>query len=77
MWVAPEARGLGAGRALLQSALDWARRAGMRHVRLGVTAADSPAMRLYRAQGFLPAGPLEPLREGSPLMAQAMALELG
>lgn len=77
MWVAPEARGLGAGQALLQAALAWARQAGMRHVRLGVTAADSPAMRLYLAQGFVPAGPLAPLREGSPLMAQAMVLKLG
>ncbi|MCT9811914.1 GNAT family N-acetyltransferase [Acidovorax sp. Be4] len=77
MWVAPEARGLGAGQALLQAALAWARQTGMRHVRLGVTAADSPAMRLYRSQGFVPAGPLAPLREDSPLMAQAMALKLG
>lgn len=76
MWVAPEVRGLGAGHALLQAALAWARQTGMRQVRLGVTAADSPATRLYRAQGFVPAGPLEPLREGSPLMAQAMALKL-
>ena len=41
----------------------------------GVTAANRPAMRLYLAHGFRPVGTLEPLREGSELMAQAMELE--
>lgn len=76
MWVAPEARGQGAGHALLKAALDWARKKGCRQVHLGVTAADSPALRLYQRHGFRAIGPLEPLREGSPLMAQAMVLGL-
>ncbi len=76
MWVAPGSRAKGAGQALLRAALDWARGAGVQRVRLGVTAADSPAMRLYQRHGFRAAGPLEPLRAGSPLMAQAMVLEL-
>ena len=41
----------------------------------GVTAANRAAMRLYLAHGFRPVGTLEPLREGSELMAQAMELE--
>jgi GNAT superfamily N-acetyltransferase len=41
MWVAPTARGLGAGRALLGQALAWAKSRGAQRVRLGVTVADS------------------------------------
>ena len=75
MWVTPEARGRGAGRALLEAAVDWARKKGCRELHLGVTAADSPALRLYQSHGFRALGPLQPLREGSPLMVQAMVLE--
>ncbi|MBV7420360.1 GNAT family N-acetyltransferase [Comamonas sp. CMM03] len=74
MWVAPTARGLGAGRALLSQALAWAKSRGTQRVRLGVTVADSPAMQLYRSHGFAPVGEPEPLRAGSALMAQAMEL---
>lgn len=76
MWVASGSRAKGAGQALLEAALEWARGAGTQRVRLGVTAADSPAMRLYQRHGFRPAGPLEPLRKGAALMAQAMELPL-
>lgn len=75
MWVDPAARGRGAGQALLAQAVAWAWQMGMRRVRLGVTAADSPAMRLYLAHGFLAEGDLQPLREGSGLQVQAMALD--
>ena len=77
MWVDPAVRGLGVGRSLLTEALAWARRNGARHVQLGVTVADSPALKFYRSQGFLSVGKAEPLREGSGLMAQTMVLELG
>jgi len=76
MWVNPAFRGLGAGRALLKDALAWAKSEEVRCVRLGVTAADSPAMHLYKAHGFRPVGILEPLRENSSLMSQAMELDL-
>ena len=76
MWVAPGSRGRGAGRALLGEIAAWARGAGVRTLRLGVTVADSPAMRLYRSFGFRPEGPTEPLREGSTLMAQTLVLAL-
>ena len=72
MWVAPESRGRGAGGVLLKAALDWAASVGARRVRLGVTVGDSPATRLYAAHGFVGVGAPEPLREGSPLMAQTL-----
>lgn len=74
MWVDPASRGLGVGRSLLTHALAWTSSAGMRRVRLGVTAADSPARRLYESIGFRAAGELEALRVGSDLKVQAMAL---
>ncbi|MET4575871.1 GNAT family N-acetyltransferase [Ottowia thiooxydans] len=77
MWVDPASRGTGAGRALLGEAIAWAEAAGARRVCLGVTAADTPAMRLYLAFGFRSAGSAEPLREGSFLMVQPMSLTLG
>lgn len=77
MWVAPTARGLGAGRALLSQALAWAKNRGAQRVRLGVMVADSPAMHLYRSHGFAPMGQPEPLRAGAALMAQAMELNWG
>ena len=76
MWVAPEARGRGAGTELLEAAIAWASRAGASVVRLGVTVADSPAMRLYVRRGFGKVGEVEPLRLGSSISAQAMELRL-
>ncbi|WP_257214789.1 GNAT family N-acetyltransferase [Variovorax sp. 54] len=77
MWVAPASRGLGAGRALLKETLSWAESVGVNRVRLGVTAGDTPAIRLYTASGFRPDGALEPLREHANLMVQPMSLALG
>jgi GNAT superfamily N-acetyltransferase len=77
MWVDAASRGMGAGRALLEGAIDWAERVGARQINLGVTAAETPAMRLYLACGFRPAGELEPLRESSGLLVQPMSLVVG
>ncbi|WP_426808761.1 GNAT family N-acetyltransferase [Pseudomonas sp. WOUb67] len=77
MWVAPDVRGFGVGRALLERAVTWAMDQGAQRVRLGVTIADSPAMRLYKASGFYPVGIAEPLRDGSALVSQSMELILG
>lgn len=76
MWVAPDFRGRGVAAALLREIVAYARSAGVATLRLGVTVAESPAMRLYRAFGFEPVGAIEPLREGSTLMAQTMHLDL-
>lgn len=76
MWVAPAFRGLGAGRALIANAVEWAASAGAQQLRLGVTAEDSAAMRLYLTSGFRPVGPGEALRAGSDLLSQRMELRL-
>lgn len=76
MWVAPEARGLGVGKALLEAALAWCRGHGAKVVRLGVAEGDTPANRLYRRAGFVVVGEPEPIRPGSDRMAVNMRLEL-
>lgn len=76
VWVAPHARGVGAGAALLDAATAWSRGAGARSLRLGVTWTDSAAVRMYRRAGFEPVGPAEPLRPGSAIMSQPMRLTL-
>ena len=60
MWVAPEARGRGLGRALVESVIDWA---GGRRVQLDVTDDERArgAAALYRSLGFAPTGEREPL----------------
>jgi ribosomal protein S18 acetylase RimI-like enzyme len=52
MWVAPEARRQGLGRALLSHAEDWIRSCGGGIVQLHVTAAATEARRLYETAGF-------------------------
>jgi GNAT superfamily N-acetyltransferase len=76
MWVAPEARGRGVGSILLNSVIEWAGEAGAEQVVLRVTCGDSPAKRLYAGSGFAVAGDPGPLRDGSPILAQPMSLEL-
>jgi ribosomal protein S18 acetylase RimI-like enzyme len=76
MWVAPEARGLGIGRALLNQIISWAKNAGRRSVKLAVTTTNCAAFALYRSSGFEPYGNAEELRPGSALNVQPMILEL-
>jgi GNAT superfamily N-acetyltransferase len=76
MWVAPEHRGRGVAQALLTRGIEWARASGASAMELGVTVADSPAVRLYARLGFERVGDPEPLREGSALLAQRMRLGL-
>lgn len=57
MYAAPQVRGQGAGRQLLDAALRQARSwAGVEQVTLSVTAGNEAAVRLYRSAGFLEAG---------------------
>ena len=56
LWVAPEARGAGAGEALVEAVADWARRAGYPRVRLDVGDHNAPAIALYARCGFTPTG---------------------
>jgi GNAT superfamily N-acetyltransferase len=52
MWVAPEARRLGVGSALVDAVQDWGTSWGARRVVLWVLAANEPAMRFYDRIGF-------------------------
>ena len=77
VWVAPECRRHGAGKSLLDAAVDWARGIGARQIELDVTCGDTPAMRLYVRAGFKPIGVPSPLRTGSTVLKQSMRLALG
>jgi ribosomal protein S18 acetylase RimI-like enzyme len=56
MWVAPTARGRGAGDALLRAAVDRANAAGVSRVVLKVRVRNEHAARLYRRAGFVDVG---------------------
>jgi GNAT superfamily N-acetyltransferase len=61
MWVAPEARRRGVGRALVDAVVDWARSIGQRRVLLWVADANVGARDLYAAMAFEPTGETMPL----------------
>jgi GNAT superfamily N-acetyltransferase len=52
MWVAPEVRRLGVGRALVQAVADWGAEWGARRVVLWVTNVNDGAQRFYERIGF-------------------------
>ena len=61
MYVAPEARGRGVGRMLLEAAIDRARATpGVEQLLLAVNVSNAPARNLYLSLGFEPFG-REPL----------------
>jgi ribosomal protein S18 acetylase RimI-like enzyme len=71
LYVAPEHRAAGVGRALVVAALGFARElSGVTRVQLGVAETAGPALRLYRSLGFVSWG-TEPdaLRAGSTVAA--------
>jgi len=51
-------RGLGLGRALLDTAVDWARAVGIAKLTLGVFPSNARAIALYRSAGFVEEGVL-------------------
>jgi ribosomal protein S18 acetylase RimI-like enzyme len=53
MWVAPDGRRSGAGRALVDSVLEWARQIGAPSVGLWVMRGNDPAIALYERCGFV------------------------
>jgi ribosomal protein S18 acetylase RimI-like enzyme len=61
MWVAPEARGSGAGAALVEAVARWAANHGARVLRTAVTVGNDGAARLYERSGFRATGEREPL----------------
>ena len=76
MWVAPERRGQGVGRALLAAAIAWARGVGAQALVLDVTTGNREATHLYETAGFVPTGSEQPLRPGSELRSRSMRLSL-
>jgi len=52
LWVAPEARGHHAGRALVEAVCTWARKCGAARVELEVALTSHAAQALYRELGF-------------------------
>jgi ribosomal protein S18 acetylase RimI-like enzyme len=52
LYVVPERRGAGIGRAILEAALDAAREAGADHIDLGTSVDDTAARALYESAGF-------------------------
>jgi ribosomal protein S18 acetylase RimI-like enzyme len=61
MWVTPQARGSGAGGALVAAVVEWATARGARTLRTAVTVGNDPAARLYERAGFRDTGIREPL----------------
>ena len=76
MWVAPEARGQGLGRRLLEAVEGWAREAGYGLIGLGVTTTNLPAIRLYERSGYTDLGQRLPLRDDSDLEYALMGKRL-
>ncbi|TWU09355.1 Mycothiol acetyltransferase [Symmachiella macrocystis] len=76
VWVAPDRRGRGVGRLLLESVLVWAKGQRVGAVELSVTCGDTPARQLYDRSGFVPFGAPELIRPGAELLEQPMRLEL-
>jgi ribosomal protein S18 acetylase RimI-like enzyme len=52
LYVVPDRRGQGLGRALMQAAIELARSEGADHMDLGTSADDSAARALYESLGF-------------------------
>jgi GNAT superfamily N-acetyltransferase len=76
MWVAPEARGKGIGRLLVDTVAAWARDRGVRRVTLWVTEGNDPARALYERAGFADTGERQPLPSDPALMEARLEREL-
>jgi ribosomal protein S18 acetylase RimI-like enzyme len=76
MWVAPDARHAGIGRALVGHVVDWARSRDFPVLRLTVTETNVAAIHLYERCGFIDEGVRLPLRAGSDMTTMSMTLDL-
>jgi ribosomal protein S18 acetylase RimI-like enzyme len=75
MWVAPEARGAGAGRALVDAVIGWAIERGATRVMTSVESTNAAARSLYARAGFADTGRREPLgHSDATVMVLARAL---
>ncbi|MEU0057447.1 GNAT family N-acetyltransferase [Streptomyces sp. NPDC006334] len=64
--VAPEHRGRGVGRALMDLTVEFARERGAGHLWLEVTSVNAPAIRAYKRMGFSFCGLDTTLYDGTP-----------
>lgn len=69
MWVRPEARGRGAGEALVDAAAGWAKARDHDTLYLWVAETNDPARRLYERCGFTRTGERQPL-PSNPTLAE-------
>jgi ribosomal protein S18 acetylase RimI-like enzyme len=69
MWVAPEARGSGAGKALVDAVVAWATDRGAERLTTSVTEGNAAAAALYTAAGFSDTGRREPLGHSEAVVA--------
>jgi ribosomal protein S18 acetylase RimI-like enzyme len=69
MWVAPDARGTGAGKALLEAVVAWAAQRGAERLTTSVTDGNAVAAGLYTAAGFADTGRREPLGHSDAVVA--------
>ncbi|WP_433202358.1 GNAT family N-acetyltransferase [Nocardia sp. CA-107356] len=76
MWVAPQARGKGAGDVLVRAVLEWASSAGCRAVGLWVLDGNEPAERLYRRHGFRRTGRRQVMPRDASLVEVEMVVAL-
>lgn len=75
MWVDPDTRGVGVGRALLDELIDRARRLGVGEVRLETDAALGSAVMLYRRFGFTECPPWGPYVDAPDSLCMAVRLD--
>lgn len=76
MWVAPQQRGLGIGKRLIDAVVAWAQANNATELHLSVTCGNGAAQRLYEKAGFRPLGRPQALRPNSALLEQNMVLML-
>lgn len=75
LWVEPDARRRGLGRALVEAVAGWARASGAASLCLDLTACEevAPAAALYRQLDFEESGELKHPQSNRPLTARVMA----
>ena len=69
MWVGPDARGTGAGKALLAAVVAWAGERGAERLTTSVANGNTVAAGLYAAAGFADTGRREPLGHSDAVVA--------
>ena len=76
MWISPEARGRGIGRALVEAVLGQARAKSMTRVHLWVAESNRSARLLYERCGFRPTAERQPVSSNPQLPEIGIARSL-